>query len=219
MSRWNALLRGGGYLISLLYLLLIAAGLLGLRFGAISPAELLALLQRRWGVLALYILAALALVGAIYCALRFIGLYRQRRRLIEYQSTRGLIQIAPLALRDFAQQFLERELGLTRCRVQLEQSAQGGLRLRVQAQLPASGNLMELGEQIQARLKERVEQQIGITVDEVAVFAPRIGAPATQAESEAVPAEPGADLSEIAAPPAPKGEDQPEENQEETERD
>ena len=217
MSRWSALLRGGGYLISLLYLLFIAAVLLGMRFGAVSPTELLAFLQRRRGALALYILAALALVGAVYCGLRFIGLYRQRRRLIEYQSARGLIQIAPLALRDFAQGFLERELGLIRCRVQLEQSAQGGLRLRVQAQLPASGNLMELGEQIQARLKERVEQQIGITVDEVAVFAPRIGAPA--AEPEAAPVEPDANSSEIAAAPAPKHEDEPKEDQEETERD
>lgn len=202
---------GLGYLLAILYFLVIAAGLVALLWAS----DLLQTLIGRLGNIKpyfYYLLASGAVAGAAYFVVALMRLYRHRK-LIEHRGAQGRIQISPWAIRDFAKQILEQTWGLAPCRVRLRQTAHGTLRLRVQAALPASGNLMELSERIQTKLKERIEEQIGIAVDEVEVFAPRLGAPEPERQTEAPSAqEPDdsyIDLGLTSPLRGPRGEDDP----------
>lgn len=211
MRRWSGFILGWGYLFAVLYFLIIVAGLVALLF---PTAAIITELRGQFATSELkkpilYTLAAGAIVGAAYFVIALIRLYRHRR-LIEHRGAQGRIQISPWAIRDFAKQTLESSWGLAPCRVRLRQTAQGTLRLRVQAALPASGNLMELSERIQAQLKERIEEQIGIAVDEVEVFAPRLGAPRPESQVEAPQAQDESYIDLGLASPlrAPRGEEE-----------
>ena len=184
MRRWSAFLLSVVYLLAILYLLAIAAAVVGLLTQGITPQMLLDFTFHRCGTITLYVLAAGTLLGLVACLLALIRLYG-RLHLIERRGAQGRIQIAPLAIRDFVQQVLEGTWGLTSSRVTLRQTAQGHLRLRVEATLPASDNLLELSEQIQTKLKDRIEDQVGIAVEEVEIYTPHIGAPRRETEPPA----------------------------------
>lgn len=176
MRRWSAFLLSWVYGLAILYLLAIAAALGGLLTQKITSSMLLEFTMQRWGTITLYVLVAGTLAGLATCVVAIVRLYG-RLKLIERLGTQGRIQIAPLAIRDFIQQVMEKTWGLSSSRVYLRQTAQGHLRLRVEATLPASDNLLELSERIQAKLKDRIEEQIGIAVEEIEIYTPHIGVP------------------------------------------
>jgi uncharacterized alkaline shock family protein YloU len=79
------------------------------------------------------------------------------------------IQISPWAIKDLVREILKQEVGLGRFRVGLKRTPQG-IRIKVSAELASSQSVVQVGEEIQRLLKERVEERIGVEVAEVEVF-------------------------------------------------
>jgi hypothetical protein len=154
---------------AMLLLLGLAAGIFALLGGGIQPADIRAILVDRPALG--YLLAVLWVGMALYFAGLVIGI-RRRRALITHMGARGAIRISPRAVRDFIARVLEEELDLPDCRVRLRPAAgkEGALIVLVQAPLPLGQNVIEVGEHVQELLKARVEERIGIVVDQVEVF-------------------------------------------------
>lgn len=115
------------------------------------------------------ILAAVSLLVALYFLGRLLTLSRARPRIMSMGSI-GPIWVAPEAVRDFILKVLEEELDIRDARVSLRPRGEG-IGVEVQTSLPLEVNIAELGERIQERVRTRVEERVGVTVEQVEVFA------------------------------------------------
>lgn len=114
-------------------------------------------------------LGVLALGAAGYFLTRVAQAIRLRAP-IQTIGAGGAIRVFPEAVRRLVRDTLREAFDIDDARVQIR-PAGDGLRLSVQFSLPPDQRVPELGERVQAEVRRRVEERIGVTVDQVDVTA------------------------------------------------
>lgn len=179
MRRLESYLAEIGYWLALIFLWAGAGALFALLVGTLGFDELQRLSAELWGTGVIYAFAAAFLLAGLYFLILILRAHIQRGRLVK-EGPAGQIQISPWAIKELISEILRRELGLERFRVGLARS-DAGLKIKVSAELGSGQSVVQIGEEIQRLLKERVEERIGVEVAEVEVFTRAIE-PARRAE-------------------------------------
>ena len=89
---------------------------------------------------------------------------------IRTMGSGGPIGISPEAVREFVRDLLEADFDVDDARVTLQASGEG-INVLVRFALPPDQRVPELAERIQTEVRRRVEERIGVTVDQVDVTA------------------------------------------------
>lgn len=180
MNRISVIILEIGYWLASLALLAIGFLFLATRFGWWID-ELNAFFQGSRGEIALIVLGSVAIAIALTFLGRGFAIASRARAGIRNMGPRGPIWISLDAIREFISRSLKEELGLSDARVSLRAAGEG-LMVQVRTSLPLHENVTELGERIQEQVKVRVEERIGVSVEQVEVFAQNI-----RAQTPAVP--------------------------------
>lgn len=125
-------------------------------------------------------LGGVALGAAVYFLMRVAGTARSAAP-IRTMGSGGPIGIAPEAVREFVRDLLEADFEVDDARVTLRAAGEG-IKIFVHFALPPDQRVPELAERIQNEVRRRVEERIGVTVDQVDVtaqaFKPAASSPA-----------------------------------------
>lgn len=162
-----------GYWIALIFLLGGSAILFAILVGAIGFDYLAQISMKLWGAVLTYALASFFLLLGLYFMGLILRTHRRRSRFAK-EGPRGQIQVSPFAIKEFIAEILKREIGLSRFRIGLDH-VDDGVKIRVSVSLAMSHNVVEVGKRVQELLKERVEERIGVKVNEVELFTESIG--------------------------------------------
>ena len=166
MRHWGNYLVEVGYWIAVAFLWAGAGAIFALIGGLLKGEALAGLAARLWGIGLLYAFAATYLLVGLYLILLIIKLHGQRGWFVR-EGPGGLIRISAGAIRDLVRQTLRDEVGLPRFQVRLAHVA-GGVRVEVVAGLAPGQEVAATGERVQQLLRQRIEEQIGVPVAEVA---------------------------------------------------
>lgn len=131
------------------------------------------------------VLGAVALAAAVFFIARVIEMTRARTP-IQTMGSGAPISVSPEAVRRLVREALNETVDIDDARIQIRSSGDG-LRISVRFSLPPDQRIPEIGERIQADVRSRVEDRIGVTVDQVDVTAQAFtvaSAKPTPAESE-----------------------------------
>lgn len=115
------------------------------------------------------ILGGVALAVAVYF-LMCVAQTARSQSPIRSMGSGGPIWISPQAVRSLVGDLLEASFEIDDARVAVR-PAGDGLRVSVKFSLPPEQRIPELGERIQTEIRNRVEDRIGVTVDQVDVMA------------------------------------------------
>jgi uncharacterized alkaline shock family protein YloU len=185
MNRISVLILEIGYWLASVALLAIGFLFFATRFGWWIE-ELSAFFQGSRGEIALIVLGSISIVLALGFFVRGFAVASRARTGIRKVGPRGPIWISLDAIREFITRSLKEELGLSDARVSLRAAGEG-LVVQVRTSLPLHENVTELGERIQDHVKDRVEERIGVTVEQVEVFTQNIRAQTPAAAHRAPP--------------------------------
>jgi len=175
MNRFQAFVRGLGDVLGAFYVLSAAALSFELVFRHPTMLDL------RWaetplGMVLLYLSGSLATLLGLFFVLRLWG-HVHKRRWFCREGIQGPIQVSPVAIQDFIQALLAQEDFLGRSRVRLAHGPQDTLDVDLNVHLPLNVSVVETAERLQQLLKYGVEEQMGISVNRVSVYAQRIDVP------------------------------------------
>jgi len=168
MRKLESYLAEIGYWLALIFLWAGSGTLFAILVGAAGFDDLQQLNARLWGTGVIYAFAAALLLVGFYFLILILRAHIQRGRLVR-EGPGGQIQISPWAIKDLVREILKQEIGLGRFRVGLARVAEG-LKIKVSAELGSGQSVVQIGEEIQRLVKERVEERIGVVVAEVEVF-------------------------------------------------
>ena len=114
-------------------------------------------------------LGAVALMVAVYFLVRVAETARSQAP-IRTMGSGGPISVSPQAVRLMVDEVLAETFDIDDARVRI-QSSREGLRIALRFSLPPDQRVPEIGERIQADVRSRIEDRVGVTVDEVDVTA------------------------------------------------
>jgi len=150
-----------------------------------------ATLDLRWvgtplGTVLLYLSGSLATLLGLFFFLKLWD-HVHKRRSFHREGAQGPIQVSPFAVQDFIQALLAREERLGRSRVSLHHGPGGSLDVELSVNLPLDVAVVDTSERLQQLLKHGVEEQLGISVHRVSVYAQRIDVPDARKKADTSP--------------------------------